>query len=202
MSVNTRVNTFTLGIDPNAPIGSSDWGIMVRDDINHRLRTMDMDGLFIKDCLDKLKETEVWRQLPTNKPGLTFQSWEVFCTTRPPHGFGLSLTQLKEECERRKQGRPTTEEKNHYRGNGFSPEKQGNSKGYCVARLKDDYPNIYEALQRGEYRSARQAAIAAGFVKDERFHRLPHDIEKVVVCLQRWFSEDELNYILLSLLKG
>lgn len=36
---------------------------------------------------------------------------------------------------------------------------------YLVRRLKRDYPEIAEALARGEYRSARAAAIAAGIIK-------------------------------------
>jgi hypothetical protein len=40
----------------------------------------------------------------------------------------------------------------------------GNSAAYLVRRLKRDAPAIAEALARGEYPSARAAAIAAGIV--------------------------------------
>ena len=37
---------------------------------------------------------------------------------------------------------------------------------YLLARLKRDRPDIFAALERGEYRSARAAAKAAGIVHD------------------------------------
>jgi hypothetical protein len=37
---------------------------------------------------------------------------------------------------------------------------------YIKARLRRDHPEIADQLERGEYRSARSAAIAAGFIKD------------------------------------
>ena len=40
------------------------------------------------------------------------------------------------------------------------------SADYIKARLRRDHPEIAEQLERGEYRSARAAAIAAGFIKD------------------------------------
>jgi len=41
----------------------------------------------------------------------------------------------------------------------------GNSSEYLAAVLKEKHPAIASALQRGEYRSIRAAAIAAGIVK-------------------------------------
>jgi hypothetical protein len=43
--------------------------------------------------------------------------------------------------------------------------KPGRGAEYLVRRLKRDAPHIAEKLARGECRSARQAAIAAGIVK-------------------------------------
>lgn len=39
------------------------------------------------------------------------------------------------------------------------------SVGYFLGRLERDRPDLLEAYRRGEYRSIRQAAIAAGYVK-------------------------------------
>jgi hypothetical protein len=38
---------------------------------------------------------------------------------------------------------------------------RGEAAGYLAARIKRDRPDIAEAVERGEYRSMRQAAIAA-----------------------------------------
>jgi hypothetical protein len=55
------------------------------------------------------------------------------------------------------------------RSTQFSPKakkiKWGETTEYLIARLKRDAPTIAEGLARGEYRSVRQAAIAAGIVK-------------------------------------
>jgi hypothetical protein len=44
--------------------------------------------------------------------------------------------------------------------------KTGNSRLYIEERLERDHAEIWQAYLRGEYKSARQAGIAAGFVKD------------------------------------
>ena len=52
--------------------------------------------------------------------------------------------------------------------------RHGETATYLVRRLKRDTPAIAEALGRGEYRSGRAAAVAAGFVKKVR--RVPCDL--------------------------
>jgi hypothetical protein len=44
-------------------------------------------------------------------------------------------------------------------------KKGGNSSSYLAGVLKRDHPDIATALEKGEYRSVRAAAIAAGIVK-------------------------------------
>jgi hypothetical protein len=52
------------------------------------------------------------------------------------------------------------------RGNGDNITiKRGTSSTYLAGLLKRDHPDIAAALERGEYRSVRAAAIAAGVVK-------------------------------------
>ncbi len=43
--------------------------------------------------------------------------------------------------------------------------KTGNSKERILARLARDCPDILTAYERGEFKSARAAGIAAGFIK-------------------------------------
>jgi hypothetical protein len=50
----------------------------------------------------------------------------------------------------------------------FNGQDYGNSPSYLVRRLKRDFPDIADALARGEYQSARSAGIAAGIVKINR----------------------------------
>jgi len=41
----------------------------------------------------------------------------------------------------------------------------GNGQAYILRRIKRDHPDIAERVERGEFKSARAAGIAAGFVK-------------------------------------
>ena len=47
-----------------------------------------------------------------------------------------------------------------------SIKSSGPTKSYLLRRLYKKYPETYEALQKGEYPSVRQAAISAGIVKE------------------------------------
>ena len=60
----------------------------------------------------------------------------------------------------------------------------GTSAAYIVGRLKRDRPDIYERLERGGFRSARAAGIAAGIV------RVPTPFEQIVRLLPK-LSDDE-----------
>lgn len=53
-----------------------------------------------------------------------------------------------------------------FQSNNISLKSHGTSADYIKARLRRDHPEIAEQLERGEHRSARAAAIAAGFIKD------------------------------------
>lgn len=44
--------------------------------------------------------------------------------------------------------------------------KPGNSRQYIEERLRREFASIWKAYLNGEYRSARQAGIAAGFIND------------------------------------
>lgn len=66
---------------------------------------------------------------------------------------------------------------NGKQANNGSLPSHGNTAEYLVRRLKRDAPEIAAALGRGEYRSARAAAIAAGI------KRVPTALE---ACLRAW----------------
>lgn len=62
---------------------------------------------------------------------------------------------------------------------------------YLTARITRDHPTIAERLERGEFRSVRQAALEAGIV--QRMIQVPHDPVKAAKLLARHFSLDEFN---------
>ena len=71
---------------------------------------------------------------------------------------------------------------------------RGNSLHYLKPRLKRDHKAIYAAYRRGEYRSVRAAAIAAGIIKPRPAGELalqrlwlqaPHDKQQAFLCWLR-----------------
>jgi hypothetical protein len=56
---------------------------------------------------------------------------------------------------------------------------QGNTKDYLAARLKRDHPEIVDEVNKGRYKSIREAAIAKDIVKPRQFW-MPTDPKKVV----------------------
>ena len=53
-------------------------------------------------------------------------------------------------------------------GDNVTLKERGNSRAYILARLARDYPDILERYERGEFKSARAAGLAAGIVKRRR----------------------------------
>jgi hypothetical protein len=90
---------------------------------------------------------------PANRPGAQ------------PGNQNASKARRERKAERERQ-----EAKRRKRNN--EPDKvrfvrhYGNDASYLLRRLKRDCPEVLGALLRGEYPSVRQAAIAAGIVKE------------------------------------
>jgi len=105
---------------------------------------------------------------------------------------------LRKECrvaaERaRDDGKALSLGVNQHQGcNDVTPSKtRGNDATYLARRLLRDAPVIFEALERGEYKSVRQAAIAAGIVK------VPTNEEKARTALAR-LTPSQLEDVLSS----
>jgi hypothetical protein len=108
----------------------------------------------------------------------TYKHWEVLgfenLDSYLEHELGVNQRQLRARLAkdlaadpdvpplREKQGRP---EKSEEKDSNGIITRGGNNAPYLVRSLKRDHPKIAEALARGEYPSARAAAIAAGIVK-------------------------------------
>jgi ribosomal protein L2 len=55
----------------------------------------------------------------------------------------------------------------HKTGHTSPSYKGGHSKEYLVARIARDHPDILERMKAGEYEYVRQAAIAAGIIRQK-----------------------------------
>ena len=63
---------------------------------------------------------------------------------------------------------------------------------YIRARLHRDHPDVAAALDRGEHRSARAAAIAAGIIKPVPTIRLVDDPAKVAASIRRHLDQQQI----------
>lgn len=133
----------------------------------------------------------------TGADGQPFESPLDFYEAPYPFGLGGHAKVERRIAKLRKQGRPSSNGKHSdtkvYNG------KYGETQAYILARLARSFPDILAAYQRGEYRSARQAGIAAGFVKDvKRLQVLPIPKKIAAKCIEMLTLEQlkELNALL------
>jgi hypothetical protein len=72
---------------------------------------------------------------------------------------------------------------------------------YIRARLRRDHPEIAERLEQGEFKSARQAGIAAGFVKNVPTVRLVDNIELIAQKLCQHLNPEQRRALAEALLQ-
>jgi len=72
---------------------------------------------------------------------------------------------------------------------------------YIKARLRRDHPEIAERLEQGEFKSARQAGIAAGFVKNVPTVRLVDNIELIAQKLCQHLNPEQRRALAEALLQ-
>lgn len=163
--------------DMSAPPGSRPRAKALQVRMRSCLREATATAMEFEVWASELQRYEGWKQL-TDKDGRPFPSYERFCCAEPPYGLGYSVADIEAIVgERRKREarelaadpkvKPLVEQgkRGKKRVDNVKSSQGGNDASYLVRRLKRDHPSIAEALARGEYPSARAAAIAAGVVK-------------------------------------
>jgi len=143
----------------------------------------------LPNWVQRAVDNETWRQSVNPATGKRFQSvgeWLVASWPLGPgmgHGeFAITYDEFILLCEnrpqlkkllvesrpKRREGRPTkAEQETSDNITSLSKPKHGStSRAYLEDRLARDYPKHWQDYIDGKYRSARQAAIAAGFLKD------------------------------------
>lgn len=76
-------------------------------------------------------------------------------------------------------------------GDNIPLKHRSTSAAYLKARLHRDHPELAAALDRGEYRSARAAAIEAGIIKPVPSVRLVDDLAKVAHNLRKHLTPEQ-----------
>lgn len=171
--------------DLNAEKGSVAWARAIR----YQLRKLGDNSKTtlsqFQTYLRLLDETHGYQQLDT-EDGHPFPSLTAFASARVPFGLGYDpevILQIQQETrdmllgekvrELRDGPGPPEGNQNARKNNGSNYyhcyeelEAIGRGANYYKARLKRDYPDIFAAYERKEYRSIHAAAKAAGLVRD------------------------------------
>lgn len=156
------------------------------DRIFHRVhRTGEELKNDLPNLIERAIEQEVWKQSIDPSTGEPFKNAGLWLVANFPLGpavgqgrFAIDYEDCIQLCKdrpeikdllvkhrpKRKNGRPAKAETVD-NVNGLV-KKAGNSRLYIEERLQRDHPEIWQAYLKGEYKSARQAGIKAGFVKD------------------------------------
>lgn len=107
------------------------------------------------------------------------------------------VTKIEIEVALRRQGRPP-------KGQEVKPTdgrfKYGSNPDYLTARIRRDAPEVAEALDRGEFKSARAAAIEAGIIKPVPTIRLVSDIRVVAAKLCQHLTPEQRHALAEALL--
>ena len=104
---------------------------------------------------------------------------------------------VEQVIELKPHGRPKKDEGR--KGSETTFNDPGRGAAYIKARLRRDHPEIAEQLDAGEFKSARQAGIAAGFVKAIPTVRIVEDLEKVAENLRKHLNSEQLSKLLVLL---
>jgi len=178
--------------------GSRPWAIAIRDEINTALHNVEFSADTLKAYVELMQHHKGYQ-------ALGFSNFDEFCAA-PIGKLGLNKTRINIQIEidqRRiaqqhaKNAQPlakhggdrTNKQDNNY---NVAPAVQGTDPTYLTARIARDRPDILDGMKRGEYRSVRQAAIAAGIAKDVKRISCKYDVNSVVSMIMSRFDNEEI----------
>jgi hypothetical protein len=196
--VNSTIKDFVDVGDPGAPIGSPAWCRAAHVQLCATKRQADSKVRHLKYDLLEFKKEERWKQL-AGKGGKPFHSWKQYVETPEPDGLGVPLESVQAILEIAKddalvgevlgkhgqygKGRPKPDRVDNVNSKG------GNQKDYLLARLARDAPEILAAYNRGEYRSVRAAAIAAGIIEP------PTPLDRLRTAWKKASTEEQQTFL-------
>jgi hypothetical protein len=141
----------------------------------------------------------MWPERICAKTGevVTFDSFQQFVETEPPHGLGATVQMLKNLCRddtealdlidqavRREVGANQWEGPSNSMTQGA---QQGTTRDYALSRLRRERPDLHQRVLAGEL-SPHAAMVEAGFRR--RSFTVPDDPERAAEALVRRFGED------------
>jgi hypothetical protein len=97
------------------------------------------------------------------KHAITYDEFILLCESRP----ALKKLLVESRPKGKRGGDKRSDDFKVYNvNNDLKPTPKGNSRAYLEDRLARDYKQHFDDYLNGKYKSARQAAIAAGFLRD------------------------------------
>ena len=81
--------------------------------------------------------------------------------------------------------------------NSCTPDR-GTKKAYTLDRLCNQFPEIYAQYQQGKYKSANEAAIAAGF--REKTISIPFDPHKAGLAIKRKYTAQQIDTLMAAMI--
>lgn len=187
-----------------APTGSEPWAVAVRHRIQQSLRAHEPLVDNLETWIPVMQAEQGWKVLKNSK-GKFFNTWREFCEDKFPFGLGYSPDALDALIAERKSAQQAAEEakplaahgqrgKGQKRGSVRTSFKRGSNNEYYAARIARDHPEILDRMKSGEFKSVREAALAAGLIKPE--FRCAREPEKVADGIRAKFSADEVKEII------
>lgn len=182
----TRVTRLDEVGDRDAPVGSREWALYVIGRMRLAASDLDSDVVRLKSLVSDCEKHEAWKALGyaslgllcQKEVGLSDDQIDAIKQARPGQSTGAVL---------KKVGAPKLKERNNpdSQKGSVGTFKRGNVAAYLVARLERDAAEDEEAAERlkrfesGGFRSVRQMAIDAGYVKEPTvLERLIRDWKK------------------------
>lgn len=205
VSRNLRDESGSLEAEP----GSMSWAVAVKQEAYNALADLKSDGKRFKGWADLLDQYEGYKWFH-NQIGAPFTSVQEFIETPRPYGLGADLQTVNQTLEKQdvepinlQQWGGDRKSQEHQNQGSHDYLDIGRGTDYRIARLQRDRPDILEGLKEGQYRSVRQAAIAAGIVKDRPTVTVPlDDPAKAAAMLKQRLTGADLEILLTALQNG
>lgn len=184
--------------DFNAPKGSAPWAIAIKTELQILIKDRNTTASRIKPFLEMMEEHSGYK-------ALDFQSLDEFIEAKYPYGLGGEVKREDGEYVLGNVGRPTKEEQEN---KPYNYKDYGTTQSYIIARIQRDaqsdliYPtghtavDILEKWNNGGFKSARQAGIAAGFVKDTKRLQVKADPERIAEKIKEILTDEEVRYLI------
>ena len=161
------------------PVGSEPWAGRMSARLQGEFTSVDDRGIrrFLQ-VLETALPGEPWRHYPPDQPWGSIEAWSMACfdlpfdsiirivrEVEPDRARQLEKVLAEHQRDTVKPGGDQVSEAAQSNHDKIMNASQGTSAAYLLRRLARDWPDILAAYERGEYKSARAAALAAGIIK-------------------------------------